>query len=135
MGGCSKETDAFTLPSSTPKGAISVKFSPNSLSLSITESVPASVLPTRPDHFGMTSRHHRATGHGTRRQTILVVCSLCIWINNTSKRGGARSSELWLIRESLEKFTAALLTGEDLSGWVYGRGVPSIGEGEMDLDG
>ncbi|KAE9382844.1 hypothetical protein BT96DRAFT_162206, partial [Gymnopus androsaceus JB14] len=41
-------------------------------------------------------------------------------------------SELWLIRESLEKYTAALLTGEDASGLGLGRDVPSLGKGEVD---
>ncbi|PPR01743.1 hypothetical protein CVT24_001563 [Panaeolus cyanescens] len=41
-------------------------------------------------------------------------------------------SELYLIRESLEKCTAALKTGEDASGLGLGRGMPSLAEGEMD---
>ncbi|KAG7088449.1 hypothetical protein E1B28_012440 [Marasmius oreades] len=41
-------------------------------------------------------------------------------------------SELWHIRESLEKHTAALRTGEDASGLGLGKGVPSLAEGEMD---
>lgn len=41
-------------------------------------------------------------------------------------------SELWHIRESLEKYTAALQKGDDPSGLGLGRGVPSLGEGEMD---
>ncbi|KAK7690086.1 hypothetical protein QCA50_006732 [Cerrena zonata] len=41
-------------------------------------------------------------------------------------------SELYQIRESLEKYTAALQTGEDASGLGLGQGMPSLGEGEMD---
>ena len=41
-------------------------------------------------------------------------------------------SELWHIRESLEKYTAALRSGEDASGLGLGRGVPSLVEGEVD---
>jgi hypothetical protein len=41
-------------------------------------------------------------------------------------------SELYFIRESLEKYTTALLNGEDPSGLGLGSGVPSLGEGEMD---
>jgi hypothetical protein len=41
-------------------------------------------------------------------------------------------SELWHIRESLEKYTTALRDGEDASGLGLGKGVPSLAEGEMD---
>ncbi|KAI0072867.1 hypothetical protein K474DRAFT_1650338 [Panus rudis PR-1116 ss-1] len=41
-------------------------------------------------------------------------------------------SELVSIREALEKYTAALQSGEDPSGLGLGRGIPSLGEGEMD---
>ncbi|KAL4080678.1 hypothetical protein J3A83DRAFT_4201637 [Scleroderma citrinum] len=41
-------------------------------------------------------------------------------------------SELYLIREALEKYTEALRTGEDTSGLGLGRGLPSLAQGEMD---
>lgn len=41
-------------------------------------------------------------------------------------------SELYLIREALEKYTEALRTGEDASGLGLGRGLPSLAQGEMD---
>jgi len=41
-------------------------------------------------------------------------------------------SELYLIRESLEKYTEALRTGDDASGLGLGRGLPSLAQGEMD---
>lgn len=40
--------------------------------------------------------------------------------------------ELWLIRESLEKYTASLASGEDASGLGLGKGMPSLADGEMD---
>ncbi|KAG8968767.1 hypothetical protein FRC03_006224 [Tulasnella sp. 419] len=43
-------------------------------------------------------------------------------------------SELWKIRESLEKYTAALSEGEDASGLGLGKGLPSLAQGEMDED-
>jgi hypothetical protein len=43
-------------------------------------------------------------------------------------------SELWQIRESLEKFTAAVCEGKDASGLDLGGGVPSLADGEMDDD-
>ena len=41
-------------------------------------------------------------------------------------------SELWHIRESLEKYTSALRDGEDASGLGLGRGLSSLADGEMD---
>lgn len=41
-------------------------------------------------------------------------------------------SELYAIREALEKYTSALQKGEDASGLGLGRGVPSLAEGELD---
>jgi len=41
-------------------------------------------------------------------------------------------SELWHIRESLEKYTATLRDGEDASGLGLGKGLSSLTEGEMD---
>ena len=41
-------------------------------------------------------------------------------------------SELWHIRESLEKYTTALRDGEDASGLGLGKGLSSLTEGEMD---
>ena len=41
-------------------------------------------------------------------------------------------SELWHIRESLEKYTSALRDGEDASGLGLGKGLSSLAEGEMD---
>jgi hypothetical protein len=43
-------------------------------------------------------------------------------------------SELWHIREALEKYTASLREGNDASGLGLGRGVPSLAEGEMDVE-
>lgn len=43
-------------------------------------------------------------------------------------------SEMWHIRESLEKYTAALSEGRDVSGMGLGTGVPSLGQGEYDED-
>jgi len=43
-------------------------------------------------------------------------------------------SELYKIRESLEKYTSSLQTGEDASGLGLGTGVPSLAAGEMDQE-
>ncbi|KAF8842171.1 hypothetical protein BDN67DRAFT_411251 [Paxillus ammoniavirescens] len=41
-------------------------------------------------------------------------------------------SELYAIREALEKYTTALREGEDASGLGLGHGLPSLAQGEMD---
>jgi len=41
-------------------------------------------------------------------------------------------SELYKIRESLEKYTSPLRDGEDTNGFGLGKGVPSLGQGEVD---
>ncbi|OSX59845.1 hypothetical protein POSPLADRAFT_1172109 [Postia placenta MAD-698-R-SB12] len=41
-------------------------------------------------------------------------------------------SELWAIREALEKYTAALRDGQDTSGLGLGNGVPSLAKDEVD---
>ena len=41
-------------------------------------------------------------------------------------------SELYAIREGLEKYTVALREGEDASGLGLGRGLPTLAQGEMD---
>jgi len=41
-------------------------------------------------------------------------------------------SEMWHIRESLEKYTAALTEGRDTSGLGFGSEMPSLGQGEYD---
>jgi hypothetical protein len=41
-------------------------------------------------------------------------------------------SEMYKIREALEKYTAALSSGEDPSGLALGSGMPSLAQGEMD---
>jgi hypothetical protein len=41
-------------------------------------------------------------------------------------------SEMIKIRESMEKWTASIASGEDASGLGLGKGVPSLMEGEMD---
>ncbi|KAE9400416.1 hypothetical protein BT96DRAFT_644961 [Gymnopus androsaceus JB14] len=160
MGGCSKETDAFPLPSSTPKSAINIKFSPTSLSLSITESIPASVLPLpsyssksfwdgisssssywtwdkEADHsYGLLTLYLDKQHEGTKWMQVFASAGKSAAAELSPEDAEVPEtldpSELWLIRESLEKYTAALLTGEDASGLGLGRGVPSLGKGEVD---
>ncbi|KAE9382883.1 hypothetical protein BT96DRAFT_869540, partial [Gymnopus androsaceus JB14] len=130
-------TVAFPLPSSTPKSAINIKFSPTSLSLSITESAPASVLPLtfllvqiilgwylldmgtrRADHsYGLLTLYLDKQHEGTKWMQVFASSGKSAAAELSPEDAEVPEtldpSELWLIRESLEKYTAALLTGED----------------------
>ncbi|KAJ3828756.1 hypothetical protein F5880DRAFT_1471879 [Lentinula raphanica] len=153
-------TVAFPLPSSTPKTDINVNFTTTSLTLSISDTPPSTVVPLpsysskafwdgispsssfwtwdkEAEHsFGILTLHLDKQHEGTKWMQVFASAGKSaaaelspedIEVSETLD-----PSELWLIRESLEKYTAALLTGEDASGLGLGRGVPSLGEGEMD---
>ncbi|KAI0345806.1 hypothetical protein BDW22DRAFT_1324567 [Trametopsis cervina] len=145
-------TVAFALPSDTPKNAIRVTLSPTTLTVLVqpNPSSPGIVpLPYYPhkkmwdgirtstsfwtfdreaEHtYGLLTLHLDKQHDGTR------------WMQVFAQTEGEPDvpemldpSELYAIRESLEKYTAALQTGEDASGLGLGRGVPSLAEGEMD---
>jgi hypothetical protein len=152
-------TVAFPLPSATPKGDIEVTFSTQSLTVRVAGETPSStpavhypakdvwdgIRPTSSywtwdregDHaFGLLTLHLDKQHEGTK------------WMQVFAKAGALASSEsapedvevpetldpseLWQIREALEKYTAALRDGEDASGLGLGRGVPSLAEAEMD---
>ncbi|PFH53984.1 hypothetical protein AMATHDRAFT_136525 [Amanita thiersii Skay4041] len=149
---------AFPLPSNTSKFNIKVLFSSKMLTLQVdTDAVvhPAvpiphysakllwdGILPStsfwtwdrEAEHsFGLLTLHLDKLNEGTR------------WVQVFSSAGTASSntiedievpetldpSELWHIREALEKYTAALQSG-GLSGLELGTGIPSLAEGEMD---
>jgi len=80
--------------------------------------------------FGVLSLHLEKTNEGTRWLQVFA----------NSGTGSADDddvpetldpSELWNIREALEKYTSAL-QGEDSSGLGLGKGVPSLAENEVD---
>ncbi|KAJ3747285.1 hypothetical protein DFH05DRAFT_1479291 [Lentinula detonsa] len=153
-------TVAFPLPSSTAKTTISVNFTTTSLTLSISDFVPAAVVPLpsysskafwdgispsssywtwdkEAEHsFGILTLHLDKQHEGTKWMQVFASAgksaAAVLSPEDVEVPETLDPSELWLIRESLEKYTAALLTGEDASGLGLGRGVPSLGEGEMD---
>ncbi|KAJ4482156.1 hypothetical protein J3R30DRAFT_3286626 [Lentinula aciculospora] len=153
-------TVAFPLPSTTLKSAINVKFTVTSLTLSISDSVSTTVVPLPTYHskmfwdgispsssywtwdkeaehsFGILSLHLDKQHEGTKWMQVFASAGKSMAAELSPEDVEVPEtldpSELWLIRESLEKYTAALLTGEDASGLGLGRGVPSLGEGEMD---
>lgn len=151
-------TVAFPLPSATPKDAIKVTFSPTTLSLYILddEEVLSKISPVplprymltkfwdgirtttsfwtfdraAESAYGLLTLHLDKQHDGTR------------WVQVFEGAGTAGGepevpetldpSELSRIRESLEKYTAALQSGEDASGLGLGRGMPSLAQGEVD---
>ncbi|KIK69551.1 hypothetical protein GYMLUDRAFT_151982 [Collybiopsis luxurians FD-317 M1] len=153
-------TVAFPLPSNTPKSAISIRFTTNSLSLSINDFIPSTVVPLpqysakafwdgispsssywtwdkEAEHsYGLLTLHLDKQHEGTKWMQVFASAgrsaSAELLPEDVEVPETLDPSELWLIRESLEKYTASLITGEDASGLGLGRGVPSLGEGEMD---
>ncbi|KAL0069760.1 hypothetical protein AAF712_003029 [Marasmius tenuissimus] len=154
-------TVAFPLPSSTQKSQIQVKFTPDSLSLAVAgleESdlpVPLPRYTSKPlwdrvspstsywtwdreaEHaFGLLSLHIDKQNEGTKWMQVFATAGQTTAaeaaLEDAEVPETLDPSELWHIRESLEKYTASLRTGEDASGLGLGKGVPSLAEGEMD---
>lgn len=172
-------TVAFPLPSSTPKSAIRVNFSPRTLTVLVdqiendgnnsnsvlqTVALPRYTAKTLWDgiqpstsfwtldrqadqKFGLLTLHLDKQHEGTRWSQVFAASGAKTKASGTSSQPTSSStedvtdievpetldpSELYQIRESLEKYTAALQNGEDPSGLGLGKGMPSLGEGEMD---
>lgn len=155
-------TVAFPLPSNVSKPAIKVTLTAKTLSLLIKHELPVSVdLPRyslkqlwdgiNPStsfwtwdregdkHFGLLTLHLDKQHEGTRWSHVFAS------VGTVPASGSASAnpadievpetldpSELYHIRESLEKYTSALQTGEDASGLGLGHGMPSLAEGELD---
>jgi len=84
--------------------------------------------------YGLLTLHMEKKNEGTRWMQVFAssASSLNADEENPEVPESLDPSELANIRESLEKYTASLKTGEDSSGLGLGRGVPSLAEGEMD---
>lgn len=147
-------TVAFPLPSNLPKSAIRVTFTAQSLSLLVTPELPTPLeLPkymTKPFWDGINPSSSYWTWDKEAEKRVGVL-SLHLdkqhegtkWMHLFASSGTGDPtdeevpetldpSELWHIREALEKYTSAVIDGEDASGLGLGRGVPSLAEGEMD---
>ncbi|GJE97156.1 NudC domain-containing protein [Phanerochaete sordida] len=151
-------TVAFPVPSATPKDAIKVTFSPTTLSLFVTDEddVLSKISPVplpryalaklwdgirtttsfwtldrqAESAYGLLTLHLDKAHDGTRWAHVFA---------GAGTPGGAPevpesldASELAAIRDSLEKYTAALQGGDDASGLGLGRGMPSLAQGEAD---
>ncbi|KAG2129105.1 hypothetical protein DEU56DRAFT_982371 [Suillus clintonianus] len=147
-------TVAFPLPATTPTSSIKVTFSQKTLTVHVqsTSHVEGVPLPRysakqlwdgiqtstsfwtwdrEGEHsFGLLTLHLDKQREDSRWMHIFA---------SAGTPGGEEEvpetldpSELYLIRESLEKYTAALQSGEDMSGLGLGRGVPTLAQGEVD---
>lgn len=150
-------TIAFPLPSSTPKDAIKVTLTPTTLTLLVDDSASADSPAPTPRYalkklwdgirtatsfwtldrqaestFGLLTFHLDKQHDGTRWAQVFAAAGTHDGEPEVAET--LDPSELWLIRESLEKYTAALQNGEDASGLGLGRGMPSLAEGELDDD-
>ncbi|KAF8073783.1 hypothetical protein FPV67DRAFT_1560129 [Lyophyllum atratum] len=134
-------TVAIPLPSSTPKSAINVTFSPQTLTLHVDTEITSVPIP----HYsaeklwdGISASSSYWTWDREAEHSFGI---LTLYLDKQHEgRNGPRfpetldPSELWHIRESLEKYTTALREGDDASGLGLGRGVPSLAEGEIDME-
>jgi len=87
--------------------------------------------------YGLLTLHMEKKNEGTRWMQVfaapaMTTTTVAEGIEDVEVPETLDPSELWHIRESLEKYTAALRSGEDASGLGLGRGMPSLVEGEVD---
>ncbi|KAJ3566932.1 hypothetical protein NP233_g6685 [Leucocoprinus birnbaumii] len=152
-------TVAIPLPSITPKESIKVLFSPTTLTLHVdldpTIPTPLGVVPPKYSakklwgaispsasfwtfdsqaerSYGILSLHMEKQNEDTRWSHVFANAGTdSTAAEDIEVLETLDPSELWNIRESLERYTAAL-QGEDTSGLGLGKGVPSLAENEMD---
>jgi len=154
-------TVAFPLPSSTPKSSFKVFFTTQTLTLSVSTrhliggetSIPVPHYMTKAlwDHvdpsacfwtwdreaehaYGLLTLHMEKKNEGTRWMQVFATAanSTGEGVNDVEVPECVDPSEMVKIRESLEKWTASIASGEDASGLGLGKGVPSLMEGEID---
>ena len=150
-------TIAFPLPSTTPKSAIKVTLTPKALNFFISDAIPeSSSLPVplpryiaKPfwdgiqassslwtwdksgeKGFGLLTLHLDKQHEGTRWPQVFEASHTPSGEPEPEVAETLDPSELYNIRETLEKYTSSL--SEDGSGLGLGQGVPSLGKGEID---
>ncbi|KAF9783227.1 hypothetical protein BJ322DRAFT_142228 [Thelephora terrestris] len=150
-------TVAFPLPSTTPKSAIKVAFTQKSLNLLISDASQefnSSPLPlpryiarvfwdgiqsstslwtwekTGEHGFGLLTLHLDKQHEGTRWSQVFAPHQTPSGEPEPEVAETLDPSELYNIREALEKYTSSL--SDDGSGLGLGKGVPSLGKGEID---
>ncbi|KAG5648318.1 hypothetical protein DXG03_004890 [Asterophora parasitica] len=147
-------TLAIPLPSSTPKHLIKVTFSPQTLTVHVDSEITTSVPIPRYSAKKLWAGISASTSYWTwdrEAEHSFGILTLYLdkqhegtrWTQVFASTGDEEDvdvletldpSELWHIRESLEKYTTALRDGDDASGLGLGRGVPSLAEGEIDME-
>ena len=148
-------TVAIPLPADTPTEHIKVAFSPKTLTVLVegatasTEDVPI-VVPrftlkslwdgihpssslwtfdrAAESRYGILALHLDKQHEGTRWPQVFAAAGP----DEPEVPETLDPTELYNIREALEKYTAALRDGTDASGLGLGSGVPSLAEGERD---
>jgi hypothetical protein len=146
-------TVVFPLLSTTSKTDIKVTFSPQTLTLHVQSDAVADISLPRysaerlwggistsssmwtwdregETHVGLLTLHLDKQHEGTRWPHVFAASGTSP--EDPEVPETVDPSELWKIRESLEKYTAALGSGEDASGLGLGTGLPSLATGEMD---
>ncbi|KAJ6512255.1 hypothetical protein C8R47DRAFT_691375 [Mycena vitilis] len=146
-------TVVVPLPSTTLKTDIKVMFSQQSLTLHIQSNIASEVpLPhysakrlwggistsssmwtwdrEGEHHVGLLTLHLDKQHEGTKWPHVFAASGTSP--EEVEVLETLDPSELWNIREALEKYTAALRNGEDLSGVGLGSDLPSLAMGEMD---
>ncbi|CAK5270315.1 unnamed protein product [Mycena citricolor] len=146
-------TVVLPLPSSTPTACIQVTFSPHTLTLHIKDDIatdmplphysskrlwgPVAVSSSMwtwdregDHHLGLLTLHLDKQHEGTRWSHLFESSGTSS--DDPEVPETVDPSELWKIRESLEKYTTSLHGGEDASGLGLGTGLPSLAQGEMD---
>ncbi|KAG5652903.1 hypothetical protein H0H81_003164 [Sphagnurus paluster] len=147
-------TIAIPLPSNTLKSQIKILFSPQALTVHVDSQVSTSIpIPCYPakklwdtilpsssywtwdreaEHsFGLLTLYLDKQHDGTKWPQVFAS------MNNSEDVDVLETldpSELWKVREALEKYTTALRDGDDASGLGLGHGVPSLAEGEIDME-
>ena len=155
-------TIAFPLPSSTPKSRIKVLFSPKTLTLHIdSEGSVADPLRPLPRYsakqlwdsispstslwtwdreaehsFGLLTLHLDKANEDVKWMQVFAAAASSTFQNRLPEDAEVPEtldpSELWHIREALDKYTEALKPGSAGQDAGLGTGVPSLAEGEMD---
>ncbi|KAG6890816.1 hypothetical protein C0995_003249 [Termitomyces sp. Mi166 len=147
-------TMAIPLPYSTSKSTIKVVFSLQTLTVNVDNEVSSSVPIPRYstkklwDGISVSTSYWTWDREGEHSFGLLTLYldkqhEGTKWTQVFASTGDSEDvevletldpSELWQVREALEKYTAALRDSDDVSGLGIGRGVPSLAEGELDME-